>query len=393
MPRRWTVTFTPLRVLVITGVVLAGAGGAIAVIVTNGHGSATPPPTSTSTSTSVPPGSTSPPPALRVTGMAPVNATTEVAGTSEVRVTFSTAMSPGTPMPTLSPSQPGTWNISAGRTLVFRPTMPFMPLTGVTVVVPGGPGGVRGDDGARLARGVVDRFRIEDGSTTRLQQILSLLDYSPLAFTPRGTPIPPADASAQRTALFSPPDGSFVWRSHGWPFRLVSLWKPGLYNVMTKGLVMEFQADHGLTTSGATSAALWQALLQALAAGNDNTGGYDYALGDKAQPETLTIWHDGVVAVHVYANTGIPQSPTADGNFPVFARYRSQVMRGTNPDGSKYADPVQYVAYFNGGDAVHYIPRANYGIPQSLGCIELDLSDAAKVWPYLAYGTIVSVIN
>jgi len=268
-----------------------------------------------------------------------------------------------------------------------------MPLTGVTVVVPGGPGGVRGDDGARLARGVVDRFRIEDGSTTRLQQILSLLDYSPLAFTPRGTPIPPADASAQRTALFSPPDGSFVWRSHGWPFRLVSLWKPGLYNVMTKGLVMEFQADHGLTTSGATSAALWQALLQALAAGNDNTGGYDYALGDKAQPETLRIWHDGVVAVHVYANTGIPQSPTADGNFPVFARYRSQVMRGTNPDGSKYADPVQYVAYFNGGDAVHYIPRANYGIPQSLGCIELDLSDAAKVWPYLAYGTIVSVIN
>ena len=31
-------------------------------------------------------------------------------------------------------------------------------------------------------------------------------------------------------------------------------------------------------------------------------------------------------------------------------------MKGTNPDGSKYDDPVYYVAYFNGGDAVHHFP-------------------------------------
>jgi len=28
-------------------------------------------------------------------------------------------------------------------------------------------------------------------------------------------------------------------------------------------------------------------------------------------------------------------------------------MHGTNPNGSKYADPVQYVAYFHDGDGVH----------------------------------------
>ena len=38
-------------------------------------------------------------------------------------------------------------------------------------------------------------------------------------------------------------------------------------------------------------------------------------------------------------------------------------MKGTNPDGSKYADPVAWVAYFNGGDAVHYFPRGFYGVP------------------------------
>jgi hypothetical protein len=66
-------------------------------------------------------------------------------------------------------------------------------------------------------------------------------------------------------------------------------------------------------------------------------------------------------------------------------------MRGTNPNGTLYADPVQYVAYFNGGDAIHYFPRAAYGIPQSLGCVELPLGAAAIVWPYMTIGSIVTV--
>jgi len=36
---------------------------------------------------------------------------------------------------------------------------------------------------------------------------------------------------------------------------------------------------------------------------------------------------------------------------------------------------------------------SDYGIPQSLGCIELPLVDAAKAWPYLAYGTLVTIVN
>jgi hypothetical protein len=39
----------------------------------------------------------------------------------------------------------------------------------------------------------------------RLQQLLSLLDYSPLAFHPSSPPIPPSDLVAQRAALFHPP--------------------------------------------------------------------------------------------------------------------------------------------------------------------------------------------
>jgi lipoprotein-anchoring transpeptidase ErfK/SrfK len=199
--------------------------------------------------------------------------------------------------------------------------------------------------------------------------------------------------AAEFAALYSPPAGSFSWTNQGWPRRLRKLWAPGVKNIFTKGLVMSFQADHGLTANGHITAGLWTAITSAISANTVNTGGYNYALASKTSPESLTIYHDGAVVLRSPANTGIADSPTPDGTFTVFTRLRRQVMRGTNPGGQHYADLVQYIAYFHDNDAVHYMDRADYGIPQSLGCVELPLTDAARVWPYLAYGTLVTVIN
>jgi hypothetical protein len=41
--------------------------------------------------------------------------------------------------------------------------------------------------------------------------------------------------------------------------------------------------------------------------------------------------------------------------------------------------------------AVRYIARGSYGSPQSLGCVELPYSAAAAAYPYLPYGTLVTV--
>ena len=76
-------------------------------------------------------------------------------------------------------------------------------------------------------------------------------------------------------------------------------------------------------------------------------------------------------------NTGIAASPTVDGTFPVYLKFYFTYMKGTNPDGTPYDDPVYYANYFNGGDAVHQFPRYSYGWYQSLGCVELPW-DAAK---------------
>ena len=69
-------------------------------------------------------------------------------------------------------------------------------------------------------------------------------------------------------------------------------------------------------------------------------------------------------------------------------------MSGTNPDGSHYHDPgIRYISYFNGGDAIHAFNRASFGTPQSLGCVELPLASAARVWPFTPIGTLVTVEN
>jgi len=328
-------------------------------------------------------------PPLTITSITPAAGATGVGGMTPISVTFSSAIASSSTLPALAPSTAGSWAVH-GETLTFTPTEAFVPLSKVTVSVPAG---IAAADGTMLARAEAATFEVVGGSPLRLQQLLSQLDYSPLSWAPSGSAISPSDAVPQRAALFDPPTGTFSWRQTGWPRQLLSMWKEGRFNVMTRGLVMSFQADHGLDVSGEPTAGLWNDLLSVLAAGDFNTGGYNFALASQAKPESLKIWHNGAMVLRVPMNSGIAASPTPDGTFPVFARYRSQVMRGTNPDGVTYADPVQYVAYFHSGDAVHYLARANYGIPQSLGCVELSLADAARAWPWLAYGTPVAIIN
>jgi Bacterial Ig-like domain/L,D-transpeptidase catalytic domain len=340
-------------------------------------------PTSTTTAARAP---------LAVVSVTPPANATGVLGTASVNITFSSPVAQNSPRPSFSPSTPGTWR-SDGDLLTFVPAGAFVPSSEVSLTIPGGSSGIRSADGSMLAGNVVERFRIANGSILRLQQLLSLLQYSPLSWTPSSSPIAPSDAPAQLAALFAPPAGTFSWIDRGWPGELRRLWKEDAYTVFTKGLVMSFQADHDLAPNGSVGPALWRSLLDALASNVLNTGGYNYALANKHPPETLTLWHDGRIVLRSQMNSGIASSPTPDGNFPVFTRLRNQTMRGTNSDGVKYADRVQFVAYFHDNDAVHYMDRADYGIPQSLGCLELPLADAAKAWPYLAYGTLVTVIH
>ena len=124
------------------------------------------------------------------------------------------------------------------------------------------------------------------------------------------------------------------------------MWSPGQTNEVLTGAVMAFESDHGLAMDGVAGPEVWRDLLSAVAKGDDNTHGYTYALASQVQPETLTVWHNGKVILHTLANTGIPAAPTTVGTAAVYLKYSFQIMKGKNPDGTKYADPVSWVSYF-----------------------------------------------
>lgn len=110
-------------------------------------------------------------------------------------------------------------------------------------------------------------------------------------------------------------------------------------------------------------------------------------------PETVTIFHDNHEVLHTLANTGVAGARTPPGAYRIDEKLAFQVMRGTFPNGLRYAVPVHDIWYFHGGDALHGYPRAAYGFPQSNGCVEIPPQAALRLFPMLPVGAEVEVIG
>jgi hypothetical protein len=213
-------------------------------------------------------------------------------------------------------------------------------------------------------------------------QLLAELNYLPVSFTPLTAGSTP---SVQVPGLFS-------WRFAALPTTLSSQWHVGADNIILQGALMNFQDVHGLPSTGVVNSATWNTLVKAADAHQVNPASYNYVDVSESSPETLTLYRDGIVALRSLVNTGISVAPTSLGTYPVYLRYTSQTMSGTNPNGTHYSDPgIPWISYFNGGDALHGFIRSSYGYPQSLGCVEMPFADAALVWPHTPIGTLVTV--
>jgi peptidoglycan hydrolase-like protein with peptidoglycan-binding domain len=315
---------------------------------------------------------------LRLVSISPATGSQAVNGATDITVTYNQPLPAAAPLPTLSPAIAGSWQ-RKGDAAVFTPATGFRSGTHVTVTAAA--------DGSKTS----SSFKTGDYSTLRLQEVLAQLGYLPLTWTPAaGVTVPGGSAAAQLSAAYAPPAGRFKWQP-GYPSQLHWFWSQGKANTLDRGAITGFEADHGLPTDGTASSKVWKALLTAAAEGKRNPHGYSYAIASERLPETLTIWHNGHKVFSSPANTGIGVAPTATGTYAVYEKLPFQIMQGTNPDGSHYSDPVSWVSYFNGGDAVHYFSRGSYGWPQSLGCVELPYTAAKNAYPYLPYGTLVTV--
>jgi hypothetical protein len=289
--------------------------------------------------------------------------------------------------PSFDPPVPGRWRTVDAHTLEFRPRGYGFGLDArvrlrfpVAVAV----------GGARTATRAI-AWKTPVASELRLEEMLALLRYLPLRWTADQADAP-RTLAGQVAAAVDPPTGRFTWRYPNIPPELAHLWQPGRYTMIVRGAVMAFQNEHHLTVDGFAGHDVWQALIADVIAGRPRPGEYSYVYVHSTVPQSLNLWHAGRVILTSPGNTGVPAAPTQLGTFPVFEHIPVGTMSGTNPDGSHYHDPgIRYISYFNHGEAIHAFNRASFGTPQSLGCVELPLAAATKVWPYTPIGTLVTV--
>jgi hypothetical protein len=316
---------------------------------------------------------------------------TTIKPTTPITLTFSKSVTAalGSHLPPVSPTTAGAWHQLNAHAIQFVPTgYGYGLATPVSVQLPSG---VRLVGGQSTGGATTGTWKIPPGSTLRLQELLAELGYLPVKFTEAGSGVAKTPG-AQEAAAVAPPKGRFGWRWHNTPAALRSGWSPGTSGVITHGALMAFENDQGLTADGIAGPSVWKALIGAILGGHKSTFGYSFVSVSLGSPESLTVWHNGQTVTNVPVNTGIPSAPTAAGTYPVYEHIQSGTMSGTNPDGSHYNDPgIPWISYFNGGDALHGFYRAQYGFPQSLGCVEMTVTDAGRVWPYTPIGTLVDV--
>jgi peptidoglycan hydrolase-like protein with peptidoglycan-binding domain len=311
----------------------------------------------------------------------PAAGTTGVPSDASVTVQLSDPVATASPQPTLTPPVAGSWQLLTPTTFTFVAAAPFVPSATETITVPAT---VESTDGRTLGTAATSQFTVGTGTTLRLQQLLATLGYLPVAFSPAAPLTAPQEAANAQA-------GTFSWRFSE-PTALTSLWTEGSPNTVTRGAVMAFESVHGLKTDGQAGPAVWTDLLADAAAGSLDPHPYDYVYVTKDLPETATVYSNGAAVYSTLANTGVAGAPTADGTFPVYERFLTTTMTGTNPDGSKYSDPgIPWVSYFNGGDALHGYVRGSYGFPQSDGCVEMPPAHAEVVYPLTPIGTLVTV--
>jgi peptidoglycan hydrolase-like protein with peptidoglycan-binding domain len=333
------------------------------------------------------------PAGTKATAVAQPRAGGTIHSNTPITLSFSKPVSQvlGSHMPTVSPSGAGSWHTVSSHEIRYVPTgYGYGMGAKVTVALPAV---VRLAGASEKGSASTGTWSVPEGSTVRLQQVLAQLGYLP--FTVHYTGAQPADTiSAQEVAAEAPPAATLSWEYGNTPSGLKAEWGGVSHaSVLTQGALMKFQYDHNLSVTGYEDAETWNALFQAIVKHERNTFGYTFVSVSEGSPESLFVWHSGkTVLSNIPVNTGIPAAPTATGTYPVFEHIPVTTMSGTNPDGSHYHDPgIKWVSYFHGGDALHEFPRASYGYPQSLGCVEMDDANAYSVYQYTPIGTLVQV--
>lgn len=129
--------------------------------------------------------------------------------------------------------------------------------------------------------------------------------------------------------------------------------------------------------------------------------GIDYAFAAPAAPTGIGreivvdlsdsrtyAYENGQLVRSVLVSTGLPATPTVQGDFTVQRKYVAQLMAGPG----YYLPDVPYILYFYQGYALHGTYwHENWGQPMSHGCVNMPTSEAEWLYNWADIGTPVRV--
>ncbi|MCY4017812.1 MAG: LysM peptidoglycan-binding domain-containing protein [Chloroflexi bacterium] len=99
-------------------------------------------------------------------------------------------------------------------------------------------------------------------------------------------------------------------------------------------------------------------------------------------------YENGVLQKKALISSGLPATPTVQGDFKIRRKVRKQTMSGPGYS----LDNVEWVMYFYAGYAFHGTWwHTNFGHPQSKGCINMTNADAKWFYDFASLGTPVHV--
>jgi LysM repeat protein len=105
--------------------------------------------------------------------------------------------------------------------------------------------------------------------------------------------------------------------------------------------------------------------------------------------QTAFAYEDGLLLAHFIVSTGLPATPTVQGNYAIYRKITSQRMSGPGYDLAN----VPWVMYFYQGYAFHGTYwHNNFGSPMSHGCVNMQTQEAAWLFDWAEIGTAVLVL-
>lgn len=104
--------------------------------------------------------------------------------------------------------------------------------------------------------------------------------------------------------------------------------------------------------------------------------------------QMIYAFENGRLLTSSHVSTGLPATPTVQGDFTVYVKYESTTMSGPG----YYLPGVPYTMYFYRGYGIHGTYwHSNFGRPMSHGCVNLETNTARWFFNWAPVGTPVHV--